>query len=391
MVTSITKTGEISWPMQVNLASRILVADDDPILREFAIVHLTTPQVEVEVAEDGLFALERLKRGGIDIALVDLDMPRMNGFELIKAIRADPELAHLPVVVVTGREDMEAVDRAYQSGATSFVVKPLNWRLLSHQLAYVLRNSRAEHQVRLAKKIVEDGAKLKTNLLRLLRHELSTPMNAILGFGQLIESHAAEPATKSHARHILAAAGQLKRANDTISQAAHALAGDLVIKPRRFLVADLLKTGTRHALINGGKVSDLKLVDKTGQAEFDADWEMLVGALSHLIGNAIAHGSAPIAVTSQLNCDGRLILQVEDSGKGVPADKLSTLCEPFALGNQVLNHGSKAGLGLGLSIVSAYVHAHKGALHLSNGSLGGLCCQIEIPLNKTEVLMQTAA
>ena len=122
--------------------------DDDPILREFATVHLATSSVEVEVAGDGVVALEKLRTGGFDLALVDLDMPRMDGFELIRHIRADEILRHLPVVVVTGREDMIAVDRAYAEGATSFVVKPLNWRVLSHQLAYVLRNCRAEAALR---------------------------------------------------------------------------------------------------------------------------------------------------------------------------------------------------------------------------------------------------
>ncbi|EGF91631.1 response regulator [Asticcacaulis biprosthecium C19] len=128
--------------------ARVLVADDDPILREFAAVHLATPSVEVELAADGILALERLQLGGIDIALVDLDMPRMNGFDLIEKVRADAMLAHLPIVVVTGREDMVAVDRAYAVGATEFVVKPINWRVLSHQLAYVLRNNRAEVALR---------------------------------------------------------------------------------------------------------------------------------------------------------------------------------------------------------------------------------------------------
>ena len=128
--------------------ARVLVADDDPILREFAAVHLATPTVEVELAADGVLALERLQQGGIDIALVDLDMPRMNGFELIAQVRADDRLKHLPIVVVTGREDMVAVDRAYAAGATEFVVKPINWRLLSHQLAYVMRNNRAETALR---------------------------------------------------------------------------------------------------------------------------------------------------------------------------------------------------------------------------------------------------
>jgi len=124
--------------------ARLLVVDDDPILREFAAANLATPQVEVEVAADGDEAWHRLAKGTFDIALIDLDMPVMDGFELIGLIRADERLKHLPLVIATGREDMDAVDRAYAAGATSFVVKPLNWRLVSHQLSYVLRASRDE-------------------------------------------------------------------------------------------------------------------------------------------------------------------------------------------------------------------------------------------------------
>ena len=63
---------------------------------------------------------------------------------MLEALRADPRFRDLPVIVVTGREDVEAVDRAFAVGATSFVVKPLNWRLLSHQLRYVHRSAMNE-------------------------------------------------------------------------------------------------------------------------------------------------------------------------------------------------------------------------------------------------------
>lgn len=128
--------------------SRLLVVDDDPILREFAVSNLTSDKVSVVTAGDGSEALHLLTRLEFDIALVDLDMPVMDGFELIGLVRADARLRHLPIVVATGREDMDSVDKAYAAGATSFVVKPLNWRLIAHQLSYVLRANREEALVR---------------------------------------------------------------------------------------------------------------------------------------------------------------------------------------------------------------------------------------------------
>ena len=160
--------------------ARLLIADDDPILREFAVAGLATPELAVELAEDGLAAWMRLDRGGIDVALVDLDMPGMNGFELIERIRWDERLKFLPIVVVTGREDMVAVDKAYALGATSFVVKPLNWRLLLHQLAYVLKNSRAEAEVRKQLKALQNTADLKDRILRLSRQKLTRPLHTIV-------------------------------------------------------------------------------------------------------------------------------------------------------------------------------------------------------------------
>lgn len=125
-------------------ALRILYVDDDPILREFAQVHLTTDMASVTVAEDGLAALAAMDEARPDVVLLDLEMPRMDGFEVLRSLRTEAAYERLPVIVATGREDVGAVDRAFEEGATSFVVKPINWRLLSYQIRYVHRAHQAE-------------------------------------------------------------------------------------------------------------------------------------------------------------------------------------------------------------------------------------------------------
>lgn len=122
--------------------ARILFVDDDPILRAFAQVNLATPNTEVDLAADGDAALESLRLGRYDLVLLDLEMPGINGFEVLSRIRNDLALKDLAVIVQTGREDVEAIDRCFHLGATSFVMKPLNWRLLAYQIRYVLRAER---------------------------------------------------------------------------------------------------------------------------------------------------------------------------------------------------------------------------------------------------------
>lgn len=128
--------------------ARVLFVDDDPILREFAKVNLSSDCTILDTAEDGAQALELLERCRYDLVVSDLEMPRLDGFGLLQTLRGSAVTRHLPVVVATGREDVVAIDRAFALGATSFVVKPLHWRLLAYQLRFVLRSARAEARLR---------------------------------------------------------------------------------------------------------------------------------------------------------------------------------------------------------------------------------------------------
>ncbi len=68
-------------------------------------------------------------------------MPKLDGYEACRRIRADAIGAHIPILMVTGLEDVDSIDRAYSAGATDFISKPINWSLLSHRVRYVLRAS----------------------------------------------------------------------------------------------------------------------------------------------------------------------------------------------------------------------------------------------------------
>ena len=132
------------WTFVLNEPLRILVVDDDPILREFASVYLGTPSATIETACDGAEARIRLAQATYDMVVLDIEMPRVDGFSLLAEIRLDKRLRHLPVMMLTGHDDIASIDRAYQLGASSFATKPVNWRLLSYQILYVIRSSRIE-------------------------------------------------------------------------------------------------------------------------------------------------------------------------------------------------------------------------------------------------------
>jgi two-component system, sensor histidine kinase and response regulator len=354
--------------------ARVLVADDDPILREFAASHLSTPSVTVETAVDGEDAWARLMVESFDIALIDLGMPRLDGFGLIERVRATPRLANLPIVVITGREDMAAIDRAYRLGATSFVVKPLNWRLLSHQLGYVLRSSRNEDILREAREVAVRADAVKAKLLRLMRHELNTPFNAILGFGRLIETHAPDEASRSHAAQILAAARRFRATLDDISSAGHLLADEL--SPRRAVTTarELLRSSARAALERAGSAVDLVVRDRTGGADILIDIELTSEAVRRLIVNGFQHGAAPVSVTASLEADGALTIEVTDAGTGFDP---AIVIDDAAIEGDLPQ--SSRGLGVGLAVARACCSAQGGWLDLQRSPGGGAVAAIRLP------------
>jgi len=117
----------------------VLVADDDEMQRFLMGEALEAEGFQVELASDGAAAIERAKTMRPDVVLLDVVMPGMDGYAACAALRALPSGDQLPIVMVTGQDDLESIASAYDAGATDFIVKPINWTLLRHRVRYVYR------------------------------------------------------------------------------------------------------------------------------------------------------------------------------------------------------------------------------------------------------------
>jgi predicted signal transduction protein with EAL and GGDEF domain/CheY-like chemotaxis protein len=143
---------------------RVLVADDDATLREIAGAMLRNGGFDVQTAATGDEAVAACMLRMPDIALLDVEMPGGNGYQACTNIRALPNGADLPIVMVTGCDDTVSINQAYEAGATDFVVKPINWALLLHRIRYVLRGARTIVDLRFSEqknttllKVIPDG------------------------------------------------------------------------------------------------------------------------------------------------------------------------------------------------------------------------------------------
>jgi diguanylate cyclase (GGDEF)-like protein len=130
-----------------NETSSILVIDDDPTLHLWAKRHLSAPDFKVISAFNGAEGITAFKKDLPDIVLVDIEMPGMDGFTTCTELRALANGKNIPLLMVTGNEDPEKVKASYSSGATDFILKPVNWEVLVHRLNYMLKSSRILQQL----------------------------------------------------------------------------------------------------------------------------------------------------------------------------------------------------------------------------------------------------
>jgi diguanylate cyclase (GGDEF)-like protein len=129
----------------------VLVADDDPVMRLLMLEMLGQVGLDAIEAEDGAQAVALARAQSPDLILMDVDMPNMDGFTACREIRRlEADGVSVPIIMVTGGDDLEAVTRAYETGATDFVSKPINWPILGHRVLYVLRASDAIARLRIA-------------------------------------------------------------------------------------------------------------------------------------------------------------------------------------------------------------------------------------------------
>jgi len=127
---------------------RVLIADDDAILREIAGAMLKEAGFAVQTVASGDAAVAVCALRMPDIALLDVEMAQGDGYQACTNIRFLPGGADLPIVMVTGCDDTASIDRAYEAGATDFIVKPINWTLLTHRIRYVMRGARTIEALR---------------------------------------------------------------------------------------------------------------------------------------------------------------------------------------------------------------------------------------------------
>jgi two-component system, sensor histidine kinase and response regulator len=341
------------WTFVLDGETRVLFVDDDPILAEFAKVHLSTPSTVVETAADGVEAWERLNREPFDIVLLDIEMPRLDGFGLLEKLRAEPRLARLPVMMLTGREDIVSIDRAYQLGANSFAAKPINWRQLSYAMRYVLRMTRIESELLGERQRADELLELTNSLLSLIRLEARTPLSAIIGFCDCIEKEIDGPVGESYLKYasqIAAAAHNLQDGIMDLIQYAQLTSGSARLSQDEYAAGKIL-----DAVVSGlspDLLSDVVLEVRKPQDVFyvQCDLMWLSRAIRHLVEGAV-RGAGRVELSLSQLPDGGALAAIVATPSTAPKARQTTSAESV-----------RQDMGMGAAFARCVVELHGGAL-----------------------------
>jgi EAL domain-containing protein (putative c-di-GMP-specific phosphodiesterase class I)/DNA-binding NarL/FixJ family response regulator len=161
-------------PVMDKEAKRVLIVDDDTLQRGLCALALRPAGYDLHEAECGEGAVESFIVSPIDLVILDVQMDGIDGYETCRRIRRLPGGASVPIIMLTGFDDADSIERAYEAGATDFMPKPFHWSLLAQRARYALRAAGATEVSRqvasgLAREREVAQLTLETDLRRALR------------------------------------------------------------------------------------------------------------------------------------------------------------------------------------------------------------------------------
>ncbi len=117
------------------MGKKVLVVDDEEVIRKFLRIHLINWGYEVKEAVDGVEALEQLGHNDFDVLICDIIMPNKDGWEVLKEVKSNPKMKNIPVIVLTAKDEDSDIFKGYELGADYYITKPFT----KAQLLYGLK------------------------------------------------------------------------------------------------------------------------------------------------------------------------------------------------------------------------------------------------------------
>ncbi|MFD2364929.1 response regulator [Pseudoduganella sp. GCM10020061] len=341
----------------------VLVVDDVPQNLIAINALLERPGLNIIQARSGHEALEVLLVEEVALALIDVQMPHMDGFELAELMRGSERTRTVPLIFLTaGAREKNTWFRGYEAGAVDFLYKPIDETILRSKVNVFVDLFSKERQLSRQLDELKSALALNELFVAVLGHDLRNPLSAVLNGAELMARVSADPVVASTAARIKSSGLRMTGMVEQLLDVARIRAGGMELRRERTNVDLLCRTIIDELAAAHGHAN--VQVSCAGNTHVDADPGRMAQVLSNLVSNALQHGAPrqPVEVDVDGTSPDALHIRIRNGG-AIPCDALPTIFQPF-LSRQSMN-GPQQGLGLGLYIVKMFVEGHGGTVSVA--------------------------
>ncbi|HEX7663995.1 MAG TPA: response regulator [Polyangiaceae bacterium] len=365
----------------------ILVVDDNPHNRALAEAHLKSFGYNVAMAESGAQALDLVKEVSPSLVLLDVVMPKMDGYECCARLRMMKEARDLPIVFLTALSDVSSHQRAMDSGVDDFLTKPINRTELLLRVRSLLRISALNRDLKSGYETIRTqhdalvrAQRQREELMQHVVHDLKNPLGAIeMNARYLLSSLPADDLLDA-TRDIVDSAGALRRMVMNLLDICRSEEGELVPTLSEVNVDKLVTTVIgEHTRESIERHVELRGTVSPNCTTVRADQDLLRRVLENLVVNAIRHAprKSSIEVYADCNEDNQLELHVRDNGEGVPEAFREKVFDKYV--RLEPSPSSLSNRGLGLTFCRIAVEAHGGKVWVEPNRPSGADFIVRLP------------
>jgi len=322
-----------------------------------------------EKAYDGEEGLKKVVEYNPDLIILDVMMPRLDGYEVCRRLKLDESTRYIPVLMLTAKSDVESKIKGLDTGADDYLPKPFNYKEISARVRSLL-TIKAAHE----KLVEEEKSEALEKMMEEIAHEVRNPLVSIGGFARKV--YAGLPENDPNKKYMEMIIQNVTVVESMIKQLIELKTMAISFKgPTDIndLITETLKIFEQEL---GQKEINVETQLKDNLPPILADRKLLKRAFCNIIKNAIEamiEETRILRIVSNLSND-NVKIQFSDTGKGIPKDKIKNIFDPFVTSKVY-------GPGLGLTFTLKIIQYHNGTISVESEPGKGTTFIITLPVN----------